>query len=80
MCTIEFNKYDDKIDMITKYETEFLNICEKITLDKFIDNDIKTLQAKNKIICEDIGKLIQQNIEFKDQNIYYVKMLRNYKK
>ena len=59
--TIEFNEYENKIDMITKYEIEILDISEKITLNKFIENDIEKLQEQNKIMFEKIKELENQN-------------------
>jgi len=90
-CTIEFNEYDDKIDMITKYETEFLDISEKITLDKFTDNDIKLLQEQNKIMCKEIKELKNINVQFKNDilNLSYhidkltkenIEFINNFKK
>ena len=57
--TIEFNEYSSKIDMIVNYETEFLDIHETVSLDKYSNNDIETMQ--NQII-----KLNKEIIELRN--------------
>ena len=59
--TIKFNEYDNKIDMITKFETELIVISEIITLDKFTDLDIKILQVQNRELCKEIEKIKNEN-------------------
>ena len=60
-CIIEFIEHVENIDLVLKYESEFIDITETINFDKINNDDIKIIKNK-------INELSKEIIELKNSN------------